>query len=167
MAENLFGSMEISASGMSAQRARMEAIAKNVANAETTRTEEGGPYRRRYVSLANENNGGSHLSERPTHRVALACTSPNHIARARSQPEGSADSSGLTVEAHELTDDDAGFILVHDPSHPDADDDGLVRLPDINTITEMVDLMAATRAYEANLAAMKAYQSIVAKSLEI
>ncbi len=165
MGDDLFAPMAISASGLSAQRKRMEAIAKNIANAETTRSKDGELYRRKTVVLSSENPNPAGPVAGPSHRVALATTSPAHIeGGAVGRPAGS---PLPTVEAREVVDENAGYRIVHDPHHPDADAEGYVRLPDINSVGEMVDMMAATRAYEANLAAMKAYQTIVTKSLEI
>jgi len=165
MGDDLFAPMAISASGLSAQRKRMEAIAKNIANAETTRSGDGEMYRRRTVVFSSESAEAGKPGRVESHRVSLATTSPTHMkGGAVGRPPGS---PLPTVEAQEIVDENAGFRLVHDPHHPDADDEGYVRLPDINSIGEMVDMMAATRAYEANLAAMKAYQSMVTKSLEI
>ncbi len=165
MGDDLFAPMAISASGLSAQRKRMEAIAKNIANAEASRSDNGDVYRRRTVVMSSENSDATRPATVPSRRVTLARTSPAHIGG------GGADrlsgSTVPTVEAREVVEQDAGYRLVHEPHHPDADENGYVRLPDINTVGEMVDMMAATRAYEANLAAMKAYQSMVARSLEI
>ena len=165
MAGDLFGPMEISAAGLRAQRKRMETIAKNLANVETTRDENGGVYRRKRVLFSgDEGSPGSPGSARP-HKVSLSRTSSAHLSgggRVRSEPE-----RFPTVQTEVVEDPNAGTVPIYDPSHPDADEKGYVHMPDINTVTEMVDMIAATRAYEANLAAMKAYQNIVNKSLEI
>lgn len=164
MASDLFGSMSISGAGMTAQRKRMDAIAKNIANAETTRTPDGGPYKRHTVVLR-----GADAPEPagPTLDPALTLerTAPEHLPAAA--PFVPALLPADTVQASEIVDPKAGVNLVFDPSHPDAGPDGYVKMPDIDTVTEMVDMVAATRAYEANLSAMKAYQNIVTKSLEI
>ena len=165
MAEDLFGPMAISASGMSAQRKRMETIAKNIANAETTRSAEGGVYRRRRVVLSSSEETGGGSRTPGASRLPLARTSAMHIGGSGGPHPREAPPP--LVEAEEIMDPDAGYRIIHDPEHPDADEEGYVRMPDVNAVTEMVDMMAATRAYEANLAAMRAYQSIVTKSLEI
>ena len=144
----------------------METIAKNIANAETTRSEEGGPYRRRRVAIESAEGTEPSRSRAAEHRVSLHRTSPGHMSNSAPRRSGSAGEAP-SLDAKEVVDENAGFQLVFDPSHPDADEKGYVQMPDINTVTEMVDMVAATRAYEANLAAMKAYQSIVTKSLEI
>lgn len=166
MAGDLFGPMEISAAGLSAQRKRMEAIAKNLANAGTTRNDEGEIYARRRVELTAGGEEGARSARRATHRVSMARTSARHMKA--SEPRlGGGEARTETVKAREVADESAGTLRVYDPHHPDADGEGFVEMPDINTVTEMVDMVAATRAYEANLAAMKAYQSMVNKSLEI
>ena len=165
MSEDLFGPMAVSASGMSAQRKRMEAIAKNIANAETTRDENGDLYRRRFVELTSTQESREALRKPLTHRLSLERTSARHISGGASKL-GDGDDLAI-VDAEEVVDETSDFSLVFEPAHPDADESGYVKVPDINTITEMVDMVAATRAYEANLAAMKAYQSMFNKSLEI
>jgi len=166
MSKDLFGAMGISAAGLSAQRKRMETIAKNIANAETTRSEEGGPYKRRRVAIESSEGSAPSRPRAAEHRVSLSRTSPGHLGGSERRRSASAG-EGPSLDAREVVDENAGVNLLFDPSHPDADEKGYVRMPDINTVTEMVDMVAATRAYEANLAAMKAYQSMVTKSLEI
>lgn len=127
--------LEISGSGLRAQRLRLDAIASNLANATTTHTEEGGPYKRRSVVLAPdvlESDFGSTLA-------ALS-------------DEGAR--SGVRVA--EIVSDESEPRKVFEPGHPDADADGYVAYPNINQVTEMVDLMTATRAYEANVQAINA-----------
>lgn len=125
----LLGSLEISGSALTAERLRMDLIAQNLANAETTRTPQGGPYRRRVPVFVVAENGG----------VAV----------------------GAVVE------DPAPFKLKYDPSHPDAGPDGYVRMPNVDVAAEIVDLMAAARAYEASVAALVTARGMVLKSLEI
>lgn len=164
MASDLFGPMSISGAGMSAQRTRMDAIAKNIANAATTRTPEGGPYKRHTVVFEG---AGAPRQPEPVLDPALSLTrtTPEHMQLGA--PLALPVPPVETVHASEVVDPKAGVNRVLDPSHPDAGPDGYVQMPDIDTVTEMVDMVAATRAYEANLSAMKAYQNIVNKSLEI
>ncbi len=96
----------------------------------------------------------------------MARTSARHLSASSTRSSGDPGRPG-TVEAREIEDQNANVVRIFDPHHPDADEAGYVEMPDINTVTEMVDMVAATRAYEANLAAMKAYQSMFNKSLEI
>ena len=165
MSEDFLGSMSISASGMSAQRKRMEAIAKNIANVETTRDENGDLYRRRFVELTSSEESRAPLRRPVTHKITLERTSARHLSGGASKLGDGEELS--IVKAEEVVDLTSDHSLVFEPAHPDADENGYVKVPDINTVTEMVDMVAATRAYEANLAAMKAYQSMFNKSLEI
>ena len=139
---SIFTGMDISTSGLRAQRLRMDVIAENIANAEATRTPEGGPYRRREVVL--EADGGA-------------------WAKTRQGLQGEA--SGVRVA--KVTEDPTPPQLVYDPSHPDANAEGYVAMPNVNVPTEMVDLMAATRAYEANTAAFKAARDMGKAALDL
>ncbi len=165
MSKDLFGAMSISASGMTAQRKRMDAIAKNIANTETTRSENGEVYKRRFVELTTEQNASGGMREPVNHKIELNRTSASHLPGGASRLKP--DESLARVNAEEKIDEASGTTFVYEPSHPDADENGYIQVPDINIVTEMVDMVAATRAYEANLAAMKAYQSMFNKSLEI
>ena len=151
---NLFGLMETSGSAMQAERMRAEVVAANMANAETTRTESGGPYHRQMVvfaantgdagfadSLTNASNAVSSFT--PTDRVAPGV----HIAQ--------------------VVQDAAPPLKRYDPGHPDAGPDGYVSYPDINPLTEMVDLMGATRAYGLNGSAVQAEKTMITSALEI
>jgi flagellar basal-body rod protein FlgC len=140
--------MEISASALTAQRLRMNVTAENLANAETTKGADGNPYRRKEVTLqsvASQNSFGSQLS---------AAMGGSGVA-----PGG--------VQATGITEDQTNGKLVYDPSHPDANAQGYVRMPNVDTVTEMVDLIDAQRAYEANVTAMSAGKQMFAKTLEI
>lgn len=163
MAKDLFTSMSVSAAGMSAQRRRMEAISQNIANAETTRAEDGEVYKRKRVVFSTSSTEVQKPVAKP-HSVSLTQTAPGHLAGGKAVMRTEATH---LVEAAEVEDAQSESIRVYDPQHPDADEEGYVSMPDINMVTEMVDMIAATRAYEANLSAMKAYQSIAEKSLEI
>jgi flagellar basal-body rod protein FlgC len=134
----------ISASGLRAQRLRMDVIAANLANAQSTRTSEGGPYRRRDVVLEASPQGESF---------------DDMLA------PGAAASEAVRVAR--VVEDLRPPQLVFDPGHPDADDNGYVAMPNVNVVTEMVDLMSATRAYEANVAALNATKRVLEAALEI
>jgi flagellar basal-body rod protein FlgC len=138
--------MAASSSGMSAQRFRMNIISANIANAETTRTPEGGPYRRRDVIFG----------------ALPAQRSFEEELRARVSPD-----APLHVKVLGVSVDKRAPILKFDPSHPDANDQGYVAMPNINPMEEMVNLMLATRSYEANVAAFNATKSMAIKALEI
>jgi len=164
MSGDLFGAMAISGAGLTAQRTRMDAIAKNIANAATTRGADGEPYKRRAV-IFSAAEAAQPQAPLPEATLPLQRTQPEHFAPM--DPPVPFVVAAPVVTATEVVESNAGFELVFDPGHPDAGPEGYVRMPDIDTVTETIDMVAATRAYEANLAAMKAYQSIVAKSLEI
>jgi flagellar basal-body rod protein FlgC len=133
--------MEISAAGLSAQRIRMNVLADNLANVETTRSASGGPYRRKMVVLES------------------AATSPFGQELDAAQ--------GSLVKVVEIAESDEAPRLIHQPTHPDANAAGYVALPTINPVLEMVDLLSATRAYEANVTAIQAAKTMATKALEI
>ena len=146
---NLFGVMDISASALKAERVRAEVVASNMANAETTRTEDGVPYQRHHVVFSAEQGsfGASLLSQGES------------LIGADGTPGGVSVSSVLQ--------DGGAPLRRYDPQHPDASTDGYVSYPDINPLTEMVDLMGATRSYGANASAIQAEKSMIASSLEL
>jgi flagellar basal-body rod protein FlgC len=145
---SMFGGMEISGSALTAQRLRMNVTAENIANAETTKGADGNPYRRKEVTLQS---------------VGQAGTFGSQLSRAM----GSSGVAPGGVQATEITEDQTNGKLVYDPSHPDADEQGYLRMPNVDTVTEMVDLIDAQRAYEANVTAMSAAKQMFAKTLEI
>jgi flagellar basal-body rod protein FlgC len=141
----MFDGLEISASGLTAERMRMDVTAQNLANAQTTRGADGQPYRRKEVVLAERQAPGSF-------GAALA---------------GAMTPGGNGVEVAAIAEDQTPLKRVYDPSHPDADADGYVQMPNVDPVTEMVDLISAQRAYEANVTAMQAAKQMFAKTLEL
>lgn len=137
-----FNSLDISASGLTAQRLRLDTISNNIANANTTRTEEGGPFQRERVVFQERNTTGSFS---------------NYLDQQK--PAG--------VKVVEIEKDTAPFKALYDPTHPDADPSGYVMLPNVNIVTEMVDMISATRSYEANVTAINSAKSMMSKALEI
>jgi len=148
---SLFNGFNISASGLTANRMRMDVVSSNIANAETTRAEivngEWTPYRRKSVELSQSG------------------VSPFEQQLQSAMKTGSAQVSGVTVSG--IKEDQTPFTLSYDPTNPDADDNGYIRLPNVDVIKEMVDLMSATRSYEANVTALNASKSMFMKALEI
>jgi len=144
---SMFSSFDINASGLSAQRYRMDIISENVANANTTRTEDGTPYVRKVVTFS-EKGGQTNFS-----RV---------LNKAIDQYSG----QGVKVSGV-YEDKVTEMNRVYDPSHPDADENGYVTYPNVNIITEMTNLIDATRSYEANATAFTASKSMALKGLEI
>ncbi|WP_227767254.1 flagellar basal body rod protein FlgC [Zhaonella formicivorans] len=136
----LFNSLAISATGLTAERLRMDLISSNIANINTTRTAEGGPYRRKVAVFAEQLEQA--LGSRQGYR-------------------------GKGVQVAAIVQDNSPDKLVYDPSHPDADPQGYVHLPNINIVTEMVDLITATRSYEANVTVLNAGKAMAMKALEI
>lgn len=136
----IFESMRISASGLTAERFRLDLVAGNLANINTTRTAEGGPFRRQSAVFAE----------------ALSNMGPGRPG---------SKSAGVKVTA--IVRDNTPPLLVYDPGHPDADADGYVAKPNINVVNEMVDMMTATRSYEANITAISAFKGMFMRALEI
>lgn len=141
----LFDAIDISASGLTAERLRMDVTAENLANAQTTRTAEGGPYRRKTVILQQA--GGGFAGQ-----LAGAIGS-------------SAEPAG--VEAVGIVADATPLRRVYDPGHPDADAEGYVLMPNVNPVTEMVDLIDASRAYQANVTALQTAKTAFSKTIEL
>jgi len=138
-----FGSLRISASGLSAERLRMDTIASNIANVNTTRGENGQPYRRK-IAVFKEN-----------------------LSKEMDLNTLSETSNFKGVKAMAVVDDESPFRKVYDPTNPDADKDGNVSMPNVNTLNEMADMISATRAYEANVSAMTSQKNMFSKALEI
>lgn len=157
---NLFGVMDISASALRAERVRAEVVASNMANAETTRTAEGGPYQRRHVVFEAEGDEGfqsviaAHLGAKFGWDLLT-----DNVTAVNGAP-GGVSVTGVVTDA-------SAPLRRYDPEHPDAGTDGYVSYPDINPLTEMVDLMGATRAYGMNASAIQAEKNMVSSSLEI
>ena len=167
MAGMLFNIMKTIGSGLSAQRRRMEATASNIANAETTRTQEGGPYRRKSVVVREIAAEKQVPSRNFRTSLRLATTSPTHMSGSRAAVRGTTAVNEPAIEFETLEDAPGRVKVVYDPQHPDADSSGYVAYPDINPVEEMVDMMTASRAYEANIAAMTTLKSMVKKALEM
>jgi flagellar basal-body rod protein FlgC len=158
--------MNVSASGLAAQRRQMDVAAENLANIHTTSTPEGGPYRRKVVSFETETvTGADRKAPPPLESVPLLRTQPAHRDGSRILP-GQAAQDGAGVIAREDL-DASEFPTVYDPGHPDADVDGNVQLPNVDMAQEMVTLMAASRAYEANVAALRSARSIAQAALDL
>ncbi|MBT0663974.1 flagellar basal body rod protein FlgC [Geobacter pelophilus] len=143
---DFFTSMDISSSALTAERTRMNLISSNIANANSTRTQEGGPYKRK--------------------DAVFASTAPA-AASFKSALQSAARKNSAGVEVIEVVEDPNPPRLQYDPSHPDADAQGYVAYPNVNVVEEMADMIAATRAYEANITASQAAKSMAMKTLEI
>jgi len=131
-----YSSVDISASGLSAERLAMDVIANNIANVNTTRTPEGGPFKRQLIVFAQKQDAAAAQAGADT-------------------PQGEQGGGLAGVQAVGIINDPGPDKLVYDPTHPDADSNGYVHMPNIEVVKEMVDMMAASRAYEANVAAIQ------------
>jgi flagellar basal-body rod protein FlgC len=161
---NLFGLMETSGSAMQAERMRAEVVAANMANAETTRTETGGPYRRQHVVFAANGGNKAFLNALTDVTGSSATASGVPLLPISSS---SAESPALGVHIDQVLEDSGAPLKRYDPGHPDAGPDGYVAYPDINPLTEMVDLMGATCAYGLNSSAVQAEKGMISSALEI
>ena len=161
----VFGMFQISGAGLSAQRRKLNAVAENIANVETTRTPEGGPYLRKQVVFNESSKLGSFTQSLKSAITGLARTNSKHMSVSS---KGLATKNDVpSVESEEIDIEPDSFKMVYDPTHPDADESGYVAMPDIDIISEMVDMMTATRAYEANVSAVKAAKSMYKEALGI
>lgn len=142
---SLFDALDTSASGLSAQRMRMNLISSNLANVNTTRTAEGGPYKRK-DAVFSANPRRPSFSDALTQRL---------------------DAQRIEVQVTSIRDDPRPPILKYDPGHPDADADGFLALPNINVVEEMVNMISAARSYEANVTALKATKEMAASAMDI
>lgn len=140
----MFRSIDAAASGMTAERLRLDVISNNLANANTTRTAAGGPYRRQQVVFA-----------------------PRESETSFSSLLNQEMSTGDGVRVVGIVQDQSPLKSVYDPQHPDADARGYVQMPNVNVVSEMVDMMTASRAYEANVAAVNAAKTMALKALDI
>jgi len=161
----ILNAIEISARGLSAQRSKMNVIAQNMANAETTETAEGGPYRRKRVVISEDKQTQSFSSALNNATTSLARTNSAH--RFGRTLNAHNKSEVTSVDFKEVEDPKDSYRLVHDPSHPDADADGFVKMPNVDVITEMVDMMTASRAYEANTSVISAAKKMANDALDI
>jgi flagellar basal-body rod protein FlgC len=171
---NLFGLMATSGSAMQAERMRAEVVAANMANAETTRTASGGPYRRQEVVFAANRGDPAFLdSMNAATNTATASSLANGLSGTLAQSAlpnlttPGLPSTAPGVRIAQVVEDSSPPLKRYDPGHPDAGPDGYVSYPDINPLTEMVDLMGATRAYGLNSSAVQAEKSMIVSALEI
>jgi flagellar basal-body rod protein FlgC len=146
----LFDAIDASGSGLSAERLRMDVTSENLANAQTTKGADGQPYRRKEVVLQQAGASGTSFSS----------------VLASMQGAGGAKSvNGVRVSG--IVEDSSALKRLYDPGHPDADKDGYVTMPNVNTVTEMTDLISSSRAYEANVTAMQTAKTMFGKTLDL
>lgn len=141
---SVFGAMDVSATGMTAQQVRSDIIAQNLANVNTTRDAKGKAYKRKTVVFEEKSF--------PTFDESLSFATGH---------------TGKGVKVTQIVEDESDGKMVYDPSHPDADEDGYVTYPNVNTVTEMTNMIDATRAYEANVTVLNSTKGMALKALEI
>lgn len=144
---SFFGALDTSASGLTAQRLRLDVISQNMANASTTRTEDGGPYKRKSVVFEQVQNEPS--------------SSFSSILNEKRQ------SGNNGVRVAQIVEDESEGSLVYDPTHPDANEEGYVEMPNVDVIDEMVNMISASRSYEANVNSFNSMKAMFTKALEI
>uniref|UniRef100_A0A7C5V2Y7 Flagellar basal body rod protein FlgB n=1 Tax=Caldicellulosiruptor owensensis TaxID=55205 RepID=A0A7C5V2Y7_9FIRM len=143
----MFDAITISSSALTAQRVRMDVIAQNIANANTTRTENGQPYRRKIVVFEERKQNFSQILNQKIEQIQAS------------------SSGGVRVKA--ILEDPSPFKKVYDPAHPDADPNGYVNYPNVDIVTEMVNMIEASRSYEANVTALNITKSMITRTFEI
>jgi flagellar basal-body rod protein FlgC len=143
---SIFSSISASASGLTAERLRMDVISRNIANVNTTRTADGTPYRRQVVVFQE---------------------AEKQMSFSQYLSDASKKLLGAGVKAIAVIEDKTPFKMVYEPGHPDADNEGYVKMPNVDVMTEMVNMISASRAYEANVTAINSSKSMAMKALEI
>ncbi len=163
----MFSGLDISASGLRAQRIMQNTISSNLANIETTRTEAGGPYRRQFpVFSADSDNRDTRIVNQQV-KLRGVTTNENHLPIPPLQFPRDERFFGNGVKVDEIREDSRPPKMVYDPAHPDADANGYVAMPNINVIEEMTNMITATRAYEANVTAFTATKSMLQQAIQI
>lgn len=151
---SFLSTINIIGSGITAQHLRLDVISQNITNINTTRTEDGGPYRRKMVVFQA-------VSGRDTFRDAMA------RASARAVPNGSSAPTAGGVRVTQIVEDESPLKIVYDPTHPDADENGYLEMPNVDMVKEIADAMAASRAYASNVTAFNTLKSVLSSGLEI
>ena len=160
-----FSSFNISSRGMSIQKKHMDVITENIANTSTTRTEDGSPYKRKYISVEFEKDN-FHNNFNNSLNTGFKRTNLNHLEPLELNFPFSSHETSENFNTKEVIDNTVGE-LVYMPDHPDSDENGYVQMPNVNIITEMVNMISASRSFEANLTAFNASKQIAKESLEI
>ncbi|MDR1571956.1 MAG: flagellar basal body rod protein FlgC [Clostridiales Family XIII bacterium] len=156
---NFLNALNISGSGLTAQKLRMDIYAQNIANSDVTRTQAGGPYRRRLTVLQSIDEGGFKKA------LMQASSGLGYSPSGLMDKDWTVNSGGVKVAR--IIEDTSDFVPVYDPTHPDANEDGYVLMPNVNRTQEMIDMLAATRAYTANVTTFNATKSLINTALQI
>jgi flagellar basal-body rod protein FlgC len=147
----LFDAIDASGSGLQAERLRMDVTSENLANAQTTKGANGQPYRRKEVVLQEAGDTGSSFA--------------SVLSSVQGRSVGGGGAHGVKVAG--IVEDQTALKRIYDPGHPDADANGYVTMPNVNTVTEMTDLISASRSYEANVTAMQTAKTMFSKTLDL
>jgi flagellar basal-body rod protein FlgC len=147
----IFDAIDASGSGLTAERMRMDVVSENLANAQTTKGADGQPYRRKEVVLQEAGGAGSSFA--------------SVLSSAQNRGAGGETAHGVKVSG--IVEDQTALKRIYDPGHPDADANGYVTMPNVNTVTEMTDLISSSRAYEANVTAMQTAKTMFTKTLDL
>ncbi len=162
---DLFSSLKISGSGLSVFRRKMNVAAENLANAETTKTPEGGPYKKKILNIGAKKVKDVFSRQLNAAAVELTQTDTKHVG---GKPVALLNTNNiLHAQGREYVDPAQEVRMIYDPAHPDANEEGFVAMPNVDPLIEMVEMMTAARAYEANLSAIKTVKEITKKALEI
>ena len=161
----ILNAIQLSSKGLSVQRSKMNVVAKNIANAETTKTEKGGPYRRQRILVSEDQVNTRFDTHLKKAGLRLNRTNNNHMhSRIKT---ASSNTKMSSVDMDIVEDENSNFKLIYDPSHPEANEEGYVMYPDVEIVNEMVDMMAASRAYEANTVAISTAKKMAEEALDI
>jgi flagellar basal-body rod protein FlgC len=162
-----FTGLNISATGLRAQRVRQNVISSNIANAETTRTAEGGPYKKQTVLLEADPTESNQFFLLTNEKIKGRRTQEGHVKIPQPEWPIARENIGSGVKVREIHQDQTEGKLVYNPNHPDANEQGYVAMPNVNVVQEMVDMITATRAYEANATAFNSTKAMLLKALEL
>ena len=165
MISSLFNAIDIASSGIAVQRTRVNTISENIANAQTTRTEDGTPYRRKIpvVQTGDPNMKFSDIFHK--NQLKMEQTENSHM---EDKPFKELQKCNLTgVHVSEIVEDQSPYKMVYDPHHPDANEEGYVSMPNVNIVQEMTDLISATRTFEANVTTLNSSKDMIRKALKI
>lgn len=161
-----FSAFDISSAGMSMQRKKMNIISENIANAETTKAENDMPYKRQFLKISTSKNSFPQAIKMEGTQMKLNVKENNHFAGVDPSIQQN-NKSNIPGVKYEVLNDETEGELIFMPNHPDADERGYVQMSNVNIITEMVEMISATRSYEANLTALNSAKQMAKDTLEI
>lgn len=163
--KSLFTTMDISAQGLSVQRTKMNVIAENIANAETTKTENGDPYRRNIVQQQAGSKERKFIDYYKPNTINMTETKNVHMPDQKFRYLD--EDKPIGVHVSDIIKDPSAFKMIYDPSHPDANEQGYLAMPNVNIVQEMVDMISASRSYEANVTALNSSKDMIRNALKI